>query len=168
MLPAAATTFMNDPGNGIQNDANYQAIAKSMSRDAASAAFSPETDADSGCNIFHIDKLMNLPSTLLGWAYDVPGGAGNRCGFLLCATNADHTAPDNIENTATHEFGHHFFLPHTTDAGEKKNYKAHDKAITTCIMSYNVPTEFCGFCQLRLRGWSKSALDPAQAKNRKT
>ena len=22
-------------------------------------------------------------------------------------------------------------------------------------MSYNVPTEFCGFCQLRLTGWSK-------------
>ena len=44
----------------------------------------------------------------------------------------------------------------------------HDKSVTTCIMSYNVPTEFCGFCQLRLRGWSKDELKPVASKNSKT
>ncbi len=161
-------TYMTDAANGMNTDAKYLKLAEALGRQVVSDCFSPEADADSGCTIFHCYKPHDLGSTLLGWAYDVPGGAGNRCGFLLCAQNSDHSAGDNIENTATHEFGHHFFLPHTVDAGEKKNYKAHDKSITTCIMSYNVPTEFCGFCQLRLRGWSKNALKPASGKNTKT
>lgn len=165
---ATVNAFMSDPGNGMQDNAHYGAIGKSMGMEVASAVFSPEAATDSGCTLFHIDKLISIPNSLLGWAYDVPGGAGNRCGFLLCATNADHGAGDNIENTATHEFGHHFFLPHPPDSGEKKNYSAHDKSNTTCIMSYNVPTEFCGFCQLRMRGWSKDALKPVPSANRKT
>jgi hypothetical protein len=167
-LPADVDAYMDDPSNGIHTDAQYLARAKAIGKDIAAAAFGPEAHADSGCTVFHIDKLHNIGSTLLGYACDVPNGNGNRCGFLLCATNADHDAPDNIENTATHEFGHHFFLPHTPDAGEKENYKAHDKSVTTCIMSYNVPTEFCGFCQLRLRGWSKDALKPVPSANKKT
>lgn len=165
---ANVDTFMNDPSNGMQNTTTYLAAANIIGRAVASAVFNPEADAGSGCTIFHMDKLHDVGSTLLGWAYDVPGGAGHRCGFLLCATNADHAAGDNIENTATHEYGHHFFLPHTPDAGEKKNYKLHDSSVTTCIMSYNVPTEFCGFCQVRLRGWSNNALKPAPAANKKT
>jgi len=161
-------TYMTDPSNSMDTDAKYRTIGNNLARQVVSDCFSPEADADSGCTIFHCDQLHNLNSTLLGWAYDVPGGAGNRCGFLLCAKNSDHSAGDNIENTATHEFGHHFFLPHTPDAGEKKDYKAHDKSVKTCIMSYNVPTEFCGFCQLRLRGWSKDALSPVSSKNKKT
>jgi hypothetical protein len=161
-------TFLNDPTNGMQSVAHYNERAKGIAMTVTGAAFSPETHADSGCNVYHVDKIVSLPNTLLGWAYDVPGGNGDRCGFLLCATNADHGAGDNIENTATHEFGHHFFLPHPPDAGEKKNYKAHDTSNTTCIMSYNVPTEFCGFCQLRMRGWSKDALKPKPSANRKT
>ena len=166
--PADANTFLNDPTNGLQDNTKYLAAAKAIGKQIIGAAFSPEADPASGCTIFHADKLHDLGSDLLGWAYDVPGGAGNRCGFLLCATNADHAAGDNIENTATHEFGHHFFLPHTPDSGEKQNYSAHDSSVTTCIMSYNVPTEFCGFCQLRLRGWSKDALKPRPSANKKT
>lgn len=165
---AVVDAFLNDPSNGMQDDDHYEKKGKTLGMGVVSDAFSPEADPGSGCTIFHCDKLISIGCDLLGWAYDVPGGAGNRCGFLLCATNADHSAGDNIENTATHEFGHHFFLPHTPDAGEKKNYKAHDSSITTCIMSYNVPTEFCGFCQLRLRGWSKNALKPAPSANSKT
>ncbi|HWB83564.1 MAG TPA: hypothetical protein VG675_05465 [Bryobacteraceae bacterium] len=160
--------FMADPSNDMQNDDNYRGIAKIIGKTIVGAAFDPDADANSGCTIFHCDKLHDVGSSLLGWAFDVTNGNGNRCGFLLCATQADHSAGDSIENTATHEFGHHFFLPHTVDAGERKNYHAHDESVTTCIMSYNVPTEFCGFCQLRLRGWDKDALKTKASKNSKT
>ncbi|MGH9591645.1 MAG: hypothetical protein ACRD5L_01035, partial [Bryobacteraceae bacterium] len=164
----AVRAYMLDPANGMDTASNYRDTVKDNSMSVVGAAFEPDVDAGSGCTIFHCDKLISIGSDLLGWAFNVTGGAGNRCGFLLCATQADHSAGDSIENTATHEYGHHFFLPHTPDAGEKKNYKAHDSSITTCIMSYNVPTEFCGFCQLRLRGWSKDALKPKSDKNTKT
>jgi hypothetical protein len=168
--PADVDAFLADPNNGMHTDANYQGLGKSLGMAVISELFNPEAAkyTDSGCTIFHVDALIDIPCGLLGWAYDVPGGNGKRCGFLLCATNVAHGAGDNIENTATHEFGHHFFLPHPPDAGEKKNYKAHDKAVSTCIMSYNPPTEFCGFCQLRLRGWSKDALKPVASSNKKT
>ncbi len=165
---AVSNTFMNDPTNGMDTPKKYKETADTWGMEVVKATFSPEADPGSGCTIFHCYPLHNLNPTLLGWACDVPGGNGNRCGFLLCATNAAHTAPDNIQNTATHEFGHHFFLPHPPDTGEKKNYNAHDSSVKTCIMSYNVPTEFCGFCQLRLRGWSKNALKPAPWRNSKT
>lgn len=161
-------TYMTDPTNKMDTDANYKTLADALAKQTIANCFSPETDADSGCTIFHCDQLHNLGSSLLGWAYDVPGGGGNRCGFVLCAKNSDHSDGDNIENTATHEFGHHFFLPHTTDAGEKKNYSAHDSSRKDCIMSYNVPKEFCGFCQLRLRGWSKDALKVSSSGNKKS
>jgi hypothetical protein len=163
-----ADAFMADPANNMEDAAKYKSLASNLAAQLAHSVFDPEIDPDPGCTIFHTYKSHNLGSTLLGQAFNVPGTAGNRCAFLLCAQNGDHTAPDNIENTATHEFGHHFFLPHTPDSGEKKNYKAHDKSITTCIMSYNIPTEFCGFCQLRLRGWSKSALKPVPSSNSKS
>lgn len=168
-VPGPVDTFMADPSNLMRSDKEYNENAEdTVGSPAALAAFSPEADPGSGCTIFHIDKIHNLPNGLLGYACDLPGGAGNRCGFMLCSTQADHGAGDNIQNTATHEFGHHFFLPHTTDAGEKKNYKAHDSSVTTCIMSYNSPTEFCGLCQLRLRGWDKSALKVKPSANKKT
>jgi hypothetical protein len=84
---------------------------------------------------------------------------------------SDYSGPPNDlrEFTGAHEFGHHFFLPHTPQAGEAQDYKAHDKAVLDCLMSYNfsVPRKLCGFCHLRLRGWSKAKLDPDGTKNKK-
>ncbi len=161
-------TFMGDAGNGMTTSKYGKTTSKIVGKQMITPAFDPEAHADPGCTIFHVEKLNDVGSTLMGWAFDITGGNGDRCGFLLCATAADHTAPDNPEFTATHEFGHHFFLPHTPDAGEEKNYKCHDTAVKNCIMSYNPPTEFCGFCQLRLRGWSKDALKTSSSANSKT
>jgi hypothetical protein len=40
---------------------------------------------------------------------------------------------------------------------------------SNCLMSYNyaMAMELCGLCQLRLRGWDKSKLDPTGAPNKK-
>jgi hypothetical protein len=137
--------------------------------------FDSHLHANEGANIFHFDGLHNhtaaATSTLRGWALDLASGTDRKCGFLQVAKATDYSGPPNDirEFTCSHEFGHHFFMPHTPDAGEKKDYKAHDKAVKDCLMSYNftAPRKFCGFCQLRLRGWSKAALSPSGAKNKK-
>ena len=63
------SAFMSDPANGMDDDAAYRATAKIVGKANASAAFDPEADAGSGCTIFHIDKLHDVGSSLVGLGF---------------------------------------------------------------------------------------------------
>jgi hypothetical protein len=160
---------------GITTAADHAAHCNNIGATILEGLFNNHLHANEGANIFHVDGLHNhtaaAASVLRGYALDLPAGTDRKCGYLQLGKTTDYAgAPNDIrEMTGAHEFGHHFFLPHTPDAGEKSDYKAHDKAVNDCLMSYNFakPRKPCGFCHLRLRGWSKDALKPDGAKNKK-
>jgi hypothetical protein len=97
-----------------------------------------------------------------GEAADYPSSDENHCAFLSLLDGTQRPAlgfASTSEITASHEFGHLFFLPHPAPVNGESGYSAHDTAVTNCVMSYDPgPRVFCGLCQLRLRGWDKSAL----------
>jgi hypothetical protein len=125
----------------------------------------------------------------MGEAHDFPnatGDSGNdaksghrRCGFILVVDAAFYAgwawAGETAEQTAAHECGHHMMLPHPRNTAENKDkhanrdYKAHDKDVSDCLMSYrrDVTTKLCGLCQLRMRGWNKGELNIDGATNEK-
>jgi hypothetical protein len=88
--------------------------------------------------------------------------------------------------TFAHEIGHHLFLPHTQppaatasalevhDRSDKGSDPGNDNAKgPMCLMSYHSQRHgFCGFCQLRLRGWDWNAaggpLKPKASDNKKS
>jgi hypothetical protein len=88
--------------------------------------------------------------------------------------------------TFAHEIGHHLFLPHTqppaSTASALRVHDVSDKGADPnarnakgpmCLMSYHSQRHgFCGFCQLRLRGWNWNAvggpLKPNAGDNKKT
>jgi hypothetical protein len=171
-VPAVTATLS---ASGITTAADHAAFCNNIGATILQGVFNSHLHVNEGANIFHVDGLHNhtaaAASVLRGYALDLPAGTDRKCGYLQLGKTTDYSGPPNDirEFTGAHEFGHHFFLPHTPDAGEKKNYKAHDKAVTDCLMSYNfgAPRKLCGFCQVRLRGWSKAALSPTGAKNKK-
>jgi hypothetical protein len=73
------------------------------------------------------------------------------------------------EDFFSHEFGHHFFLPHAkypTGTNQPGGFRVnrHDDTDSGCLMSYsNVRPAFCGLCQLRIRGWSADGIAGATA-----
>ena len=93
-----------------------------------------------------------------------PGDADReRCVIMFWLAKVDYFS---------HEFGHHFFLPHakyptaSPPGGAKED--RHDDVDDGCLMSYSsVRPAFCGLCQLRMRGWSATKLDKISAKNKK-
>ena len=98
-------------------------------------------------------------STLNGSAVDVPGNARDKCCFIFWNPRVD---------TFVHEIGHHLFLPHFGPQPAAFVGNVHDAADLACIMTYNRPRPtFCGFCQLRMRGWDATALNTAGASNKK-
>jgi len=74
---------------------------------------------------------------------------------------------DGALSTLTHEAAHALFISHPSwDPNQAANdpRHLHDGATTHCTMT--TPSrghDFCGFCMLRLRGWSIYKLDPARA-----
>jgi hypothetical protein len=129
--------------------------------------------APDGITVVHFDHLFSgvaeslangeNPSMVLGAAIDVADATRNRCLFFFTETFTD---------TFAHEVGHHLFLPHapfpaaSPPGGAQAN--RHDAVDDLCTMSYKRPrTYFCGLCQLRLRGWSATALQSAGASNTK-
>jgi hypothetical protein len=113
-------------------------------------------------------------SGLNGMAIDFASANRNRCGFIACPTPASYGGNANrLEQTTTHEVGHHLFLPHSphgVSAGAGPSPGDHDTVWTNCTMSYNYSAErkFCGLCLLRLRGWDKTALSNTAANNTRT
>lgn len=84
-----------------------------------------------------------------------------KCAFLLWEPDLKLAA----EETFPHELGHELFLPHArypltgnTPKGSEPDF--HDDADELCMMSYeDEPHGFCGLCQLRLRGWSRTWIN---------
>ena len=169
-------TYLDNPANNLTTDADFALWCQGKAIGILKSIFNEMLAAKSGVNIFQVDRSHNLvdnQTTLTdGEAYDFPKGSDRKCGFLSMGWPGLYAGrPITAEQTAAHEFGHHFFLPHTPAAGEMQDYKAHDKDVTNCLMSYNDTTArvLCGFCCLRLRGWSKDApLDPDGTLNQKT
>ena len=124
----------------------------------------PVDDAHDGVTIVHYNYLCSLEAAIAvakgksepdelaitnGVAQDVVGMTRNKCCFTLWNSRVD---------TFVHEIGHHLFLPHapfpsgSPPGGNQP--RRHDAADSGCVMSYNRPRpNFCGLCQLRLRGW---------------
>ena len=119
--------------------------------------------ADEGINTFQFEYTHNQPggTSLLGFAVAMPNPVRDKCGFILCDSDASYAGTlDTRENTMSHEIGHHLFLPHTWQVSPAHDpEKSHDRGDTACTMSYEqqVIVKFCGFCLLRMRGWSKFA-----------
>jgi len=95
-------------------------------------------------------------------------------GAFIFYGNTDYssatTMPYDANRNVLHELGHVLFLPHqwmTQDAttgavgGEKHVAGEHDFS-DYCIMSYLKGTpnhfDFCGVCNLKLRGWDTSQI----------
>jgi len=185
---AALEAWLAAEGMATAND--YAAYFKDVSTAAMLSLFDHVVHADDGLNIFHVSRANNLITnqmgTLVGLAHDFNGAkqAANRskegttrCAFLMLADAAYYAlrAPDTVEQVSAHECGHHFMLPHPRNTAENKgananrDYKAHDMAVSDCLMSYRAGlNNLCGFCQLRLRGWNKNKLKVDGTLNEKT
>jgi hypothetical protein len=169
--------YMANPANNVNDNRKYAEWLQDKAIAALESLFDGRFDAGDGVTIFQSERSHNLTgfmaSITIGLAYDFPSVqvAGNptRCGFLLMSKAGDVAC--GLEKISGHEIGHHYFLPHPTDTAEKQDYSAHDKIVPSkCLMSYNfaLPMVLCGFCELRLRGWDKSQLDPDGPKNKQT
>lgn len=171
------TDWMDNKANGYDTNPKY---AKKMEAKAIAVlikVFDTKFTHGDGVYIFQVEQSHNLVhiqagGVILGEALDFSHATPLRCGFLLMCRAGGVSC--GLEKVCAHEIGHHFFLPHPPDSGEKKDHKAHDHGYqavlfgkSSCLMSYNFSTamELCGFCQLRLRGWSKEKLDPVGKKN---
>lgn len=189
------TTFPN-PGDadlwltqqGLADDEACNSHFQDGPVDIVKKLFNHKIHNDDGLNIFHVSRLTHFAFRygLMGEAYDFPAATGDsksgrrRCGFIQVVDAAFYTnngwAGETAEQTASHECGHHMMLPHPRNTAENqgkhadRDYKAHDKAVTDCLMSYrrDVKTKLCGLCQLRMRGWNKDKLKIAGADNEKT
>ncbi len=159
----------SDPTNGMDTNQKHAKKMENYAVYTLKKVFDTKFDDKPGIRIFHVGEGTNLRHLqggyLLGLAYDFPNAKKGQCGFLLLMKPNDVAC--GAEKISAHEIGHHMFLPHPPDTAECNDYKAHDIAHTAggghnCLMSYNYNQSMtiCGFCQLRLRGWDKSKLDP--------
>ncbi|MBX3636403.1 MAG: hypothetical protein KF683_13620 [Rubrivivax sp.] len=184
--PGDADTWLT--AQGIPDDNALSNRFQQPATDAMTTLFNHKIHANNGVNIFHVRRVTSLVAdhmgTLAGLAHDFPGAkragqkAIDRCGFLLLIDNLYWSAagqPAELPQTAAHECGHHFMLPHprntaeNTDKHANRDYKAHDETVDDCLMSYrDGVNKLCGFCRLRLRGWDKGALKTDGARNEKT
>ena len=160
--------FMNNPSNSLDTDDRYAGEMSELAIELLVEVFDAYLAGSDGVTILQVERPLNLPTSsgiVIGMAEDFPSGTDRRCGFLLMCAIGDVSC--GAEKISAHEIGHHLFLPHPPDPAEKQDYRAHDIAVNSCLMSYNFSTsmELCGFCQLRLRGWSKDAIDPDGTKN---
>jgi hypothetical protein len=115
-----------------------------------------------GITVLHFNYTCSIRQSfngggLVGSAIDVAGNSRNRCLFLLL---------DQDIETFVHEIGHHLFLAHFGPKPDSFDSRYHDSTDLKCMMSYNDPVNtFCGFCQLRMRGWDGDELKADGTKN---
>jgi hypothetical protein len=159
--------------NNLDDPEKYAATCQDLALDALTKTFNDKLPTDDGVSLFHVDFSMNtevlaaLSSFVDGLAADFPSGSRNKCAFLWTAPATQYSAAQGPGATPAHEIGHLMMLPHPRNSGEnsgatkKNDYEAHDRKVKNCVMSYlEASRDFCGFCQLRLRGWSKAVLKP--------
>ena len=116
------------------------------------------------CGMHNIGKQGNLN----GAAVDLRTATRQQVGFITCAIPGAYSGSrshNSLEQTTTHEIGHHLFMPHSPDGVGPSGGAApdmHDQDQHNCMMSYNwatAPRQWCGLCILRLRGWDKTLLN---------
>jgi hypothetical protein len=159
--------------SGMGDSAAYAAACEQLALTALTDAFNLKMPAADGVSLFQVNYSINkslldkLDSLTDGLAANFPAGGRNKAAFLWTAPASLYSAKQGTAATPAHEIGHLMMLPHPRGAGEnekankKNDYNAHDRSVKNCLMSYLEGTrEICGFCQLRLRGWDKSALKP--------
>lgn len=176
---AQLNTWLAAGGAPLNTAAKYHAQCSDWAMDLMIAATDQYVRAVKGVTFMMFQGLYNnedLPggSGLNGMAADFPSANRNRCGFIACPTPASYGGNSNrLEQTTTHEVGHHLFMPHAphgVSAGGGPSPGDHDTVWTNCTMSYNYTAErkFCGLCLLRLRGWDKTVLSNTAATNTRT
>lgn len=176
---AQLNTWLAGGGSTLNTAAKYNGFCSSWAKTIMVAACDQYMRRSKGVNFFFFQGLynnQNLPggSGLNGMAADFPSATRNRCAFIACPTPGAYGGNSNrLEQTTTHEVGHHLFMPHAphgVSAGAGPSPNDHDTAWTNCTMSYNYTAErkFCGLCLLRLRGWDKTVLSNTAANNTRT
>jgi hypothetical protein len=173
-----ATTLLNAFGlNSVGQHATE--CAKNLGRDVANAIAGKYAASDDGITLVHFDKDCNLQPfsswTWFGFAPDYSFLSRTKAVFVLYGVPPGFGT--NSEDQVAHEIGHLLFLVHSPrplppnpSAPGGPDATAHDQAdYGPCNMSYDhsAPHHFCGFCNLRLRGWDHSTLDKNGASNKK-
>jgi hypothetical protein len=155
----------DNPTLAKQNYANKcQAWAKSVTL-AACNAMMPNV-ATEGIVVFMFgdvsSNIADATAVTAGIALNESNATRTKGAYIQFKRKASYSPPDSIEGTIAHEMGHVLFLPHTRYETEAQDADAHDAAEDGCLMGYNfkVPRNFCGYCNLRLRGWDHTKLKP--------
>lgn len=175
---AQLAAFLGGPGSAVATASLYHGICKDWARTIVESSCDGYLGADDGVNIIQFSGLYNLETqpggkSLNGFAANFTSGGRNKCAFVQCAPASSYTGNSNtMEQTISHEIGHHLFLPHAVNgvpAGGGPDATSHDAAWDHCMMSYNYTAErkFCGLCLLRLRGWDKTNLKTVAVQNRR-
>jgi len=176
---AQLTTWFAGGGAPLNTASKYHAMCSNWATTIMGAVCDQYLRTVKGITFMFFQGLYNNEnqpggSGLNGMALDFASANRNRCGFIACPTPASYGGNSNrLEQTTTHEVGHHLFLPHSphgVSAGAGPSPGDHDTVWTNCTMSYNYTAErkFCGLCLLRLRGWDKTALSNTAATNTRT
>lgn len=166
-------------GATLNTAAKYHGLCKDWAKAIVTAACDGYLSADNGVNILQFTGLYNLETSpggnqLNGFAADFPSASRNKCAFVQCAGAGNYGGDSNsMEQTITHEIGHHLFMPHApfpaTSVPGGAQADRHDDDWEFCMMGYNYAQErkFCGLCILRLRGWDATGLDKTAANNKR-
>ena len=176
---AQLTTWFAGGGSTLNTASKYHGFCSTWAKRIMGKVCDPYLRQVKGITFMFFQGLYNhenLPggSGLNGMAINFASANRNRCGFIACPTPSSYGGNANrLEQTTTHEVGHHLFLPHSphgVSAGAGPSPGDHDTVWTNCTMSYNYSAErkFCGLCLLRLRGWDKTALSNTAANNTRT
>jgi hypothetical protein len=171
---AQATTALNGQNLGTPSD--YADAACMWSISISLAACGIYMGANDGVTIIQFNGTDNLVPTattvINGYAPTFSSSGRSKCAFIQYAMTYSGSS-NTMEQTISHEVGHHMFLPHaplpSTRLPGGAEAAAHDQADTHCLMGYDFTAErkFCGKCLLRMRGWDHSKLDKDGTKNKK-
>lgn len=170
---AQLNTWLAGAGAGISTPAQYESFCDSLGMKTLEAVCNiqmPGTDGVTLCQFIGVHNIGGKGG-LNGYAADLASATRQRAAFITCATPDAYSGNANkLEQTTAHEIGHHLFMPHAPDGVGADGGPApdmHDKDDHNCTMSYNFAAErrWCGFCNLRLRGWDKTTIDKDGTKN---
>lgn len=174
----AATTAVNTAltAQNIETVTKYANEARWWSIDICQKACGIYISAVDGITVIQFNKTDNLvpqaSSVINGFAPTFTTSGRSKCAFIQYRMTYSGNS-NTMEQTISHEIGHHMFLPHaplpaaSLPAGNDPD--AHDKDDGICMMGYDYSAErkFCGKCLLRMRGWDHQKLDKDGTKNKK-
>ena len=164
---------------GLGTAADYANTCNDWALGICEAALGQFMDPKDGVTIIQFGELHSNFSTatslINGYAPTFSTSSRTRVAFIQYCTAARYASgggSNTMEQTISHEIGHHLFLPHAPLPAAHlpggADPTVHDKADTHCMMGYDYSAErlFCGFCLLRLRGWDHRRLLPDGDRNK--